>query len=546
MNQSPKTICMVCTMWTSLALGATLNVPSAQYPTIQSGIDAAADGDTVQVAAGTFKEHLSWVSKRISLVGAGPSLTIVDGADSGRCLRVEGVSDGARLEGFTLQRGYGVLAGGCIYCFDSDFVIRNCVIQYGYANRGGGIYCEESAPTIENCTVSHNYPAQDGIGICCWWSAPTIVNCVISHNYGPECYGAGVSCMWSDATIVNCTISDNGGWDGVPSSGDGGGIFSGDSSTVIEGCTITNNEARWGGGVCIWGEGASIVRNCWISGNLGTRGGGIFCIDASPDIRNCLIADNTAWGDLYVGGGLYFHRSNATVTNCTVTRNWAYQGAGIFNWSHMPEVRNSIVAGNFFTYTPGEYCNNFGELQFHSCLVSEDPFFVDAEAGDFHLQDGSPCIDAGDNSYVNAGDTDLDGNPRVSGAAVDIGAYESPEPPAILEVTIDIKPDTDPPNPINPNSNGVIPVAILTTDTFDAADVDWTTVRLAGASVALRGKSNWLAHFEDVDGDGDDDLLVQVETSTGSSWAPGTVELIGSTWGGVAIRGYDTVVLKPE
>jgi len=115
-----------------------------------------------------------------------------------------------------------------------------------------------------------------------------------------------------------------------------------------------------------------------------------------------------------------------------------------------------------------------------------------------------------------------------------------------ITVEIDIKPDTDPPNPINPNSHGVIPVAILTTDSFDAADVDWTTVELAGAGVALRGKSNWLAHFEDVDGDGDDDLLVQVETDTGSAWLPGEVELTGQTWGGIPIHGSDTVILKPE
>jgi len=116
----------------------------------------------------------------------------------------------------------------------------------------------------------------------------------------------------------------------------------------------------------------------------------------------------------------------------------------------------------------------------------------------------------------------------------------------IKEVEIDIKPDTDSPNPINPNSHGVIPVAILTTDSFDAADVDWTTVELAGAGVALRGKSNWLAHFEDVDGDGDDDLLVQVETDTGSAWLPGEVELTGQTWAGIPIHGSDTVILKPE
>jgi hypothetical protein len=79
--------------------------------------------------------------------------------------------------------------------------------------------------------------------------------------------------------------------------------------------------------------------------------------------------------------------------------------------------------------------------------------------------------------------------------------YATAAPP-VLEVDIDIKPGSDP-NSINLESKGVVPVALLTTDDFDASTVDPVTVEFAGAS-PLR----WV--IEDVDGDGDVDLLFHV------------------------------------
>ena len=118
--------------------------------------------------------------------------------------------------------------------------------------------------------------------------------------------------------------------------------------------------------------------------------------------------------------------------------------------------------------------------------------------------------------------------------------------PQEIEIEIDIKPGSDP-NPINPGSNGLIPVAILTTDDFDAADVEPNTVTLAGVEVAVRGKAEKLmARLEDVDGDGDDDLLLQIETqSEGALWASGTVTLTGKTYDGDDIKGTDEVIIVP-
>jgi hypothetical protein len=114
-----------------------------------------------------------------------------------------------------------------------------------------------------------------------------------------------------------------------------------------------------------------------------------------------------------------------------------------------------------------------------------------------------------------------------------------------VEVTIDIKPGSDP-NPINPGSNGLVPVAIFSSPEFDATQVDPTSVSLAGASVAVRGKGKSMAHEEDVNGDGLVDLVVQVETQGFDDLgAGGTVELTGTTFSGEDIVGYDDVIIVP-
>jgi transposase len=116
-----------------------------------------------------------------------------------------------------------------------------------------------------------------------------------------------------------------------------------------------------------------------------------------------------------------------------------------------------------------------------------------------------------------------------------------------LPVDIDIKPGSDP-NSVNLSSAGVIPVAILSSDTFDATTVNPDTLTLGGAKVKLVGKSGRsLCHDEDSDGDGLLDFVCQFETAQfmiveGVSVA--TLE--GETINGVSIFGEDTVQIVPD
>lgn len=85
-------------------------------------------------------------------------------------------------------------------------------------------------------------------------------------------------------------------------------------------------------------------------------------------------------------------------------------------------------------------------------------------------------------------------------------------PPGPIEVQIDIKPGDDT-NRVNLGSNGVIPVAIFSTEDFDATELDPGSIFLAGSGVRVRGKGNkYLASQEDIDGDGRLDLVVKIET----------------------------------
>jgi hypothetical protein len=111
-----------------------------------------------------------------------------------------------------------------------------------------------------------------------------------------------------------------------------------------------------------------------------------------------------------------------------------------------------------------------------------------------------------------------------------------------LEVDIDIKPGSDP-NSINTKKRGVIPVAILTTDVFDALTVDEDSVRFGPAEAE---KVHKRAHVVDVDDDGDLDLVLHFRTQD-TGIAPGDIEacLTGQTYDGVPIMGCDSVRTVP-
>ncbi len=134
----------------------------------------------------------------------------------------------------------------------------------------------------------------------------------------------------------------------------------------------------------------------------------------------------------------------------------------------------------------------------------------------------SVAIDSSDNVYV----VDM-GNSRVQ----KFGSLA-------ISAEIDIKPGRNP-NKINLKSKGVIIVAILTTEKFDATGVDPMSVRF-GPNRAL--ESHGRGHIEDVDGDGDTDLVLHFRTQeTGIGCGDTSVSLTGGTTDNEAIEGSDSI-----
>jgi len=266
-----------------------------EYTSIQGAIDAASDHDIVLVHPGTYVENINFKGKAITLTSEDPndpSATIIDGNQVDSVVIFSSEEDGDTIiKGFQIVNGQSEYGGGILCVHASPFII-NCMIQSNEANaQGGGIFCYDSAsPSISHCTIKNNKSEYSGGGISSYLSSPTITDCSIMENTS---HGASPYALMG-----------------------GGGVYCYESSSLIlEGCTISKNQAEQGGGGIYLAYGSPTVRDCIISENQAPQGGGIECRASSPTIFACKIRDNTAtkepgWMNSYAGGGILFERDS--------------------------------------------------------------------------------------------------------------------------------------------------------------------------------------------------------------------------------------------
>ena len=410
-------LCMV-------ASATVLHVPG-EYPTIQAGIDAAVDGDTVLVADGTYtgegNRDIDFGGRAILLTSEnGRDATVIDcegsEVDPHRgFIFHSGEGPGSIVEGFTITNGwvpYG--GGGAIQCYgySSPTIIDNLITGNRIPSaEGGGIVCyQQSCPVIRGNTISDNLAdLGDGAGIHCRASSPIIEGNTITGNWAAFGCGGGISCAFgSSPTIVGNVITGN------TASISGGGVWCDSSSPLIRGNTIVENRVSFGGGggiTCHYSS-APLIEDNTIAGNLAAdgSGGGIACASSFP-----VVSGNTIVGNRAVdrGGGFSCGAaSSAIIMNSILWADSASSDPEIY----VDEAATLVVA---YSDVRGGWPGGGN--------IDGWPKFVLPAADDYRLLWGSPCIDAGHPDSLDPDGTRCDMGAHYFDQLKELVTYVTPE-----------------------------------------------------------------------------------------------------------------------
>lgn len=446
---------------------ATIVVPD-DHATIQAALDAAAGGDVILVLPGTYFENIDFVGKAVTVTSEqGPVETTIDGGRIGSVAVFEsGEGPDAVLEGFTITNGLagnggGIycgsgaaptitgniisaneatgLYGGGIYCYRADAAVTGNVITGNLSGeRGGGICTYQAAPRITGNELTLNSALYSGGAIACFQSTAVITGNTVSGNTAPN--AAGIECYDSALTVTHNDISGNTGEGSV-----GIGVIN-SPATIVTDNRISNNIATYysggiscvespaliarniivdnsggsgvGGGItCSFNSGALITDNVIVGNTAGWLGGGIACNASDPAIVNNTVIDNSA---AYCGGGIYAtESSDLAIANTILRGNQAPDGAAMFAeaGSTLTISHSNVADGQAAVSVDAT-----SSLFWGAGMIDADPIFVEPAAGDLHLTWSSPCRGAGDPSTTDPDGTDFEGDPRLVGGFVDMGA----------------------------------------------------------------------------------------------------------------------------
>lgn len=397
--------------------------PTTACLTVGEAVSRAAHDDTIQIAAGVYEEILD-ISLRLTLIGAGPDSTFLDGAHTHRVLSA--ASTNLTLHDVTLQHGrVSSQNGGAVINYGTLTLQNVQVISSTAVNGGGAGIFNSGNLTLENSEISGN--VADGVGgaIYGWYnSAVTATNSLIAHNEGNQ--GGGIYNLGT-AVLTNAAIRHN----FAPVFGGGLVIFGG--SVSLSGVTVSGNQTD--------GYGAGIVNN------LGTL-----------SLTNSTVSGNTAPD--YTGLANISNLAQTTILNSTIAYNIT-TGSGV-RWGGVANIndavislQNSIVANN-----NGRNCLASGGWTSLGHNLSSDSYCSFTATGDLQntpaslapladyggptathaLLPGSAAIDSGDDTACPATDqravtrpADGDGD----GTAVcDRGAFEARNQLTISDVSV--------------------------------------------------------------------------------------------------------------
>lgn len=397
------------------------NVPSALYPTIQAGIDSASAGDTVAVAAGVYSDLfyppgadtarcVVYMKSDIVLMGAGTGSTIIDALAGGRGIYCYGVT-GARIEDLTVRNAFSEEHGAGLYCFhQSSIIVESCEITS--CDDGGVIVRDNSDLDMRHSEITDNGAKQGGGLAIELHSTGTVTACTIMGNYAPVGGGMYVRISSSTVTMDSCVVDSN---YLSTINGTGGGIGLDNAALTMTNSSVNGNVSSGkGGGLWVFDSSVFTAEDTRIQGNQATGdtgpGGGLYAEFSDLVLTRCTVTGNSCMGESSDGGGIYMFFSTASsFTGCTIAHNGtAGTTGGIVCRFASPPIDNTIIAFN----SPGNgmACPDGGNPTVTCCDLygndggdaicgtdggdnfSREPFFCDADNGDYSLKDCSACL----------------------------------------------------------------------------------------------------------------------------------------------------------
>lgn len=456
------------------------------FSTVTAAIAASKPNDEIWVAAGKYAGPIT-ISMSARLYGGfsgteskreqrdwKANRTILDGGRKGSVVWVQQFAGGTVLDGFTIQNGSGTLDQRGIYDppgarqataksavapettdTSTDTLIPDGVSwppkpdRYEDVTVGGGVYVDRARAVIRNCVIQDGFADYGGGVALRGGSAPAVTQCILRGNKAK--YGGAVAVVslvydpgYAEMPFVgDCVIESN-------NATTGGGIYAEGYALVASGNDIRGNSAEVGGGMTLLngnsinnvirdnkardGGGIACMGSGWMASNVITnnkaeeRGGGVFTQGgAQPDITNNTITGNTA-----PEGGAMMSTSEMgakIVNNIIASNSSGYLDAPVFKEEPYQgrASRRPTFAGNCFFNNGGKDIEGLPDNPGVNGGIFADPRLVVSKAGIPHLGPDSPCRDAGAEILVQKGytDWDIDGQPRVQGDAVDIGADEA-------------------------------------------------------------------------------------------------------------------------
>jgi predicted outer membrane repeat protein len=314
---------------------------------------------------------------------------------------------------------------GATATLTSSVFVSNTTDAATTETRGGGAYVSGSTQVLsstfrgnEATCSSCGYTYGGGLYNASTLSI-TVQGGLFESNYA--WLGGGLHDANGSASIRGVTFSTN-------SAGYGGGVYA-SHVTVENSCFMHNDAERRGGGLEAW-NGATLASTRFIS-NTAEEGGGLSLYGSNTTMVNTVVVDNQA---SLRGSGVYITASPVQAFHTTIARNTGGDGSGVYaDAASTVAMTNTILVSQAvgITVTSDVIVTLNGVLWYGNTANTGGPATINVTndlagtpafaADGYHLTAASMAVDHGVNSGVTS---DIDGDPRPSGAGYDIGADE--------------------------------------------------------------------------------------------------------------------------